>query len=163
MSALRRWKPGGRAKVAQPREPGMMAGVPEPFRHSVRVRYSECDLQGIVFNANYLTYVDDALTELWRAAVPGGYTGMVESGVDMVVGEANIRYLAPARVDDLLDLDVSVARLGTTGMTLEVAIGCEGRSLTEVTMRYVFVAAGDGGKVPIPDAVRAVLSPRATP
>ena len=105
----------------------MMAGVPEPFRHSVRVRYSECDLQGIVFNANYLTYVDDALTELWRAAVPGGYTGMVESGVDMVVGEANIRYLAPARVDDLLDLDVSVARLGTTGMTLEVAIGCEGR------------------------------------
>ena len=112
MSALRGWKPGGRAKVAQPREPGMMAGVPEPFRHSVRVRYSECDLQGIVFNANYLTYVDDALTELWRAAVPGGYTGMVESGVDMVVGEANIRYLAPARVDDLLDLDVSVARLG---------------------------------------------------
>ena len=140
----------------------MMAGVPEPFRHQVRVRYSECDLQGIVFNANYLTYVDDALTELWRAAVPGGYTGMVESGVDMVVGEANIRYLAPARVDDLLDLDVSVARLGTTGMTLEVAIGCEGRSLTEVTMRYVFVAAGDGGKVPIPDAVRAVLSSKVT-
>ncbi len=139
-----------------------MAGVPEPFRHTVRVRYSECDLQGIVFNANYLTYVDDALTELWRATVPGGYSGMVESGVDMVVGEANIRYLAPARLDDLLDLDVAVARLGTTGLTLAVAIGCGGHALTEVTIRYVFVTAKDGDKVPIPDPIRAVLEPYAT-
>lgn len=139
-----------------------MAGVPEPFRHTVRVRYSDCDLQGIVFNANYLTYVDDALTELWRATVPGGYRAMVESGVDMVVGEANIRYLAPARVDDMLDLDVTVARLGTTGLTLAVAIGCDGRALTEVTIRYVFVTAKEGGKVPIPDEVRAVLEPFVT-
>lgn len=136
-----------------------MAGVSAPFRHSLRVRYSECDLQGIVFNANYLTYVDDALTELWRAAVPGGYTGMVGSGVDLVVGEANIRYLAPARVDEVLDMDATVARLGTTGLTLEVAISCEGRELAQVTMRYVFVAAKEGGKLPIPDVVRAALEP----
>lgn len=139
-----------------------MAGVPEPFRHSVRVRYSECDMQGVVFNANYLTYVDDALTELWRAVVPGGYMEMVEAGVDMVVAEANLRYLAPARVDDVLDLDVTVSRLGTTGLALAVAIGCEGRALNEVTIRYVFVAAKEGGKVPIPDAVRAALTPYAS-
>lgn len=149
-------------KVALRLERVMMAGVSEPFRHQVRVRYSECDLQGIVFNANYLTYVDDALTELWRAAVPGGYTGMVESGVDLVVGEANIRYLAPARVDDVVNLDATVTRMGTTGLTLEVAISSQGRELTRVTMRYVFVTAKEGGKVPIPDEVRNALQPYVT-
>ena len=39
-----------------------------PFSHRLRVRYGECDAQGIVFNANYLAYVDVALTELWREA-----------------------------------------------------------------------------------------------
>ena len=40
-----------------------------PFVHEIRVRYGECDPQGIVFNANYLAYFDVAFTELWRAAV----------------------------------------------------------------------------------------------
>ena len=37
------------------------------FRHSIRVRYGECDMQGVVFNAHYLAYVDDALEHrrLW--------------------------------------------------------------------------------------------------
>ncbi len=40
-----------------------------PFVHELRVRYGECDPQGIVFNANYLLYFDVAFTELWREAV----------------------------------------------------------------------------------------------
>ena len=39
-----------------------------PFRHRIRVRWNECDPQGVVFNANYLAYFDVALTELWREA-----------------------------------------------------------------------------------------------
>lgn len=134
----------------------MMAGVPEPLRHSVRVRYSECDLQGIVFNANYLTYVDDAITEIWRA-LPGGYAAMVERGIDIVVAEASLSYRAPARFDDHLDLELVVTRLGTTGMTSDVRISCQERLLTEVTLRHVFVTAGEGAKTPIPDDVRAAL------
>jgi len=136
-----------------------MAGVPEPFRHQVRVRYSECDLQGIVFNANYLTYVDDAVTELWRATLPGGYAAMVDAGVDLVVGEASLRYLAPARFDDHLDLELTVTRMGTTGLTTDVRIAREGRTLAEVTLRHVFVTAGEGAKTPIPDHIRAALEP----
>ena len=58
----------------------------EPFRHRLRVRYNECDPQGVVFNANYLTYFDLTMTELWREL--GGYQAMVDAGVDMVVAEA---------------------------------------------------------------------------
>src|ERR1700693_4601726 len=58
--------------------------LPAPFIHELRVRYGECDPQGIVFNANYLLYLDVAFTELWRNAV-GPWHEMVERGVDAVV------------------------------------------------------------------------------
>ncbi|MGG7572430.1 acyl-CoA thioesterase [Streptomyces sirii] len=47
------------------------------FTHRLRVRYSECDQQNVVFNGHYLFYYDVALTELWRE-VTGGYASMVE-------------------------------------------------------------------------------------
>ena len=40
----------------------------EPFRHRLRVRWSECDLQGVVFYPQYLAYLDHTVTELWREA-----------------------------------------------------------------------------------------------
>ena len=63
----------------------------EPFAHRMRVRYAECDAQGIVFNAHYLAYIDQTMTELWRAAF-GGYEPMLEHGLDIVVAEARLRF-----------------------------------------------------------------------
>lgn len=131
----------------------------ESFRHRIRVRYSECDLQGVVFNANYLTYMDEAITELWRVALTDGYAGMVEAGVDLVVAEAHVRYLVPARFDQHVEIDVRITRLGITGMTTELTIRHAGRTLTQGTLRHVFVAAGQGHKTPIPDAIRVALEP----
>ena len=66
----------------------------EPYIHELRVRYGECDPQGIVFNANYLLYFDVAFTEMWRAAV-GPWQEMVSRGIDAVVAETNISFRAP--------------------------------------------------------------------
>ncbi len=93
---------------------GYSPRVPEPFRHRIRVRFNECDGQGVVFYANYLVYFDLAMTELWREAFGNGYAGMIESGTDAMVAEANIRYRASARFDDELDLVAAVTRIGTT-------------------------------------------------
>ena len=125
----------------------------------MRVRYSECDLQGVVFNAHYLAYADQALTELWRSVVEGGYQGMVGTGTDMVVAEAQLRFLAAARFDDELDVEVAVTRLGNTGMTTDLRIVRDAEPLVEVAMRHVFVDAAGAGKRPIPDAVRLGLAP----
>ena len=78
-----------------------------PFRHRIRVRWNECDLQGVVFYANYLMYFDVAMTELWREAVEP-FGDMNATGADMVVAEARIAYRASARFDDELDLVASV-------------------------------------------------------
>jgi acyl-CoA thioester hydrolase len=125
--------------------------------HRLRVRYSECDPQGIVFNANYVTFFDIALTELWRAAI-GRYDAMVQAGVDMVVAEARARYLAPAGFDDVLEIETDVERLGRTSMITRHTVRREGTVVVEGEMRHVFVDARRREKTPIPDDVRAALA-----
>jgi acyl-CoA thioester hydrolase len=134
--------------------------VSEPFRHRLRVRYNECDPQGVVFNANYLTYFDLTMGELWREL--GGYQAMVDAGVDMVVAEATIRYLAPLRFDDELELVARIRRLGDTSMTTELVIEDGGEPAAEGELRHVFIDTGTGRTAPIPDAIRAGLTRYAT-
>ncbi len=72
-----------------------------PFRHELQVRYNECDPQNIVFNANYFTYFDITITELWRTAFQTSYASMIaDHGIDMVVAEASARFHGSARFDD---------------------------------------------------------------
>jgi acyl-CoA thioester hydrolase len=135
-----------------------LPAVAAPYIHRLRVRYGECDAQGVVFNAHYLAFFDIAITELWRAAF-GSYDVMLERGVDIVVAEAHVRYLKPARFDDVIDLEILVTRLGNTGMTTSHTIRRDGEELVLGEIRHVFVDPNGSGKKPIPDWVRAGLEP----
>ncbi len=130
--------------------------MPKAFTHVLRVRYGECDPQGVVFNANYFTYFDVALTELWRDAV-GPYTEMMDAGVDMVVADARARYLAPAGFDDELRIDVLVTRLGTTSMVTRMSVTRGSTLVVEGEMRHVFVHIGTKRKIEVPAAIRRGL------
>lgn len=122
-----------------------------------RIRYHECDAQGVLFNAHYLALFDMAITELWRDML-GGYETMTARGVDIVVGEAHVRYLRPARFDDLVDVAVEVAELGTTSMRTEYEVLRDGEQLATGWVRHVFVDMATMTKTPIPDDLRAALS-----
>jgi acyl-CoA thioester hydrolase len=127
------------------------------FVHHLRVRYNECDAQGHVFNANYLVYFDVALTELWRDAL-GSYEALTADGLDLVVAEVGVRFRAPARFDDELDITLEVERLGNTSMVSAIGIARDGDTLAEGRIVYIFVRADrPGEKVPIPDHVRRRL------
>jgi len=130
----------------------------EPLTHPIRVRYSECDQQGIVFNANYLVYFDVADTELLRHAV-GSYGELVERGIDMVVAETSLRFLRPAQFDDELDLEISLTALGTTSKTSRLRILRDGELLVEGSMRHVFINPETKQKQAMPDDVRRALEP----
>ena len=126
------------------------------------MRYGECDPQGIVFNANYLLYFDVVFTELWRAAV-GPWQEMVERGVDAVVAEANIKFLAPARYDDVLTLSATVARLGRTAITTDIDVLREDETLIKGQLRHVCVATDTWAKTDLPDWVRDGMRAYAAP
>ena len=128
-----------------------------PFRHQLRVRFQECDPQGVVYFARYPEYYDLTITELWREAL-GGYQLMVDAGVDMVVAEQRIRYIAPARFDELIDVEMAIDKLGTTSMLSSYAITRDEELLVEGDFRHVFIEAATKAKAPIPHDVRAALA-----
>jgi acyl-CoA thioester hydrolase len=129
----------------------------EPFTHEFRVRYAECDVQGVVFNSHYLAFVDVAITELWREALPGGYNAMLDREVDVVVAEAHLRFKSSARFDDLLRIEVVVRRLGTTSIVTRHRICRDDDLLVEVEIRHVAVSRETYAKTSIPDWLRAGL------
>jgi acyl-CoA thioester hydrolase len=130
----------------------------EPFAHTLRVRYAECDAQGVVFNANYLAYVDVSMTELWRAAF-GGYNAMLDRGVDLVVAETHLRFEQPARFDDELTLEVAITRLGNSSIVSDHRVRRGRDSLAQVSIRHVVVDRQTLRKAPIPDWARTGLAP----
>jgi acyl-CoA thioester hydrolase len=127
-----------------------------PFVHRLRVRFHECDPQGVVFNAHYFAYFDVALTEMWRAAF-GSYQSVVDQGTDVVVVEAAAIYRAPARFDEEIEVELAIARLGTTSMTTQTAVRRDGQLLVEGRLVHVFVDPATMAKQTIPDHVRAGL------
>jgi acyl-CoA thioester hydrolase len=136
--------------------------LPAPFVHELRVRYGECDPQGIVFNANYLLYFDVAFTELWRAAV-GPWQEMVARGVDAVVAEANLNFRSPARFDDQLELQAQVAQFGKSAITTEIDVVRGEELLVAGRLRHVCVSTETWRKTDLPDWVRSGLQRFARP
>jgi acyl-CoA thioester hydrolase len=135
--------------------------VGAPFVHRLRVRYHECDPQGIVFNGNWFAYFDVTLTELWRAAF-GSYEAMVEAGSDVVVVDASASFKASARFDDELEVAMGIARLGGSSMTSAFTATRDERVLVEGRLVHVFVDPATMAKQRIPEDVRARLAPWVT-
>jgi acyl-CoA thioester hydrolase len=132
--------------------------VPQ-FVHRIRVRYNECDAQGAVFNANYLVYFDVTITELWREAFGSYDVALQKFGLDLVVAEANVRYLKPARFDDELDVQLTIEKIGSTSITECYDVLRDRDKIAEGVVRHVFVDLADGGKREMPNEVRGALEP----
>ena len=136
----------------------MTPTVGKPLIHILRVRYGECDLQGIVFNAHYLSYFDTSITELWRTAC-GSYQAMLDRGVDIVLAEANLRFRKPARFDDELSLAIGVTHLGTTSVITHHTASVADSLVAEGELRHVLVDRVTVAKTPLPDWLREGLEP----
>ena len=93
-----------------------MSALPNPF--SIRVYWEDTDAGGVVFYANYLKFFERARTEWLRAAGVGQQALRDETGAMFVVAEVQMRYLAPAKLDDLIAVGVQVAEQGAASMVL---------------------------------------------
>jgi acyl-CoA thioester hydrolase len=127
-----------------------------PLHMALRVRYHECDAQGIVFNANYLAYLDMAFFELWRD-VCGSYRDLLAQGRDTVVAETQLRFVRAAHYDDELEVRTAIDHLGTTSLILAFEVRRGDELIAEATSRYVFVSTETMEKAEPPEAVRAAL------
>jgi acyl-CoA thioester hydrolase len=127
------------------------------FFHSLRVRWAEVDMQGIVFNGHYLTYFDVAFTEYWRATGLPSVLEQAAAGKEMFARKASIEYQDSARFDDVLDIGVRCAALGRTSMRFVVEIHRGEDHLISGELVYVYADTSVRKGVPVPDDWRAAI------
>jgi acyl-CoA thioester hydrolase len=133
-----------------------------PFVHTIRPRYAEVDMQGVVFNAHWLTYFDDSCTRFFEAI---GYEPNVAffRDFDVMLVKAVLEWQGPARFDEPVDIAVSPSRLGTTSLDLRYVATTDGEPACSATITYVSVKPSTHAPVPIPAELRTRLEERLIP
>lgn len=124
-----------------------------PVTYVRKVRYSDTDAQGIVFNGNYATYFDDTLTDLFDVI------GYEWGEVEVVLARMEIDYRSPARLGDTLVTGARVARIGNTSVTVELATWEQSseRLVAEGKQVQVTVSGKDFRPVPVPPELVAAI------
>jgi YbgC/YbaW family acyl-CoA thioester hydrolase len=124
----------------------------------LRVRWSEVDLQKIVFNAHYLMYFDTAVADYWRAlALPYEET-MHQWGGDLYVKKASVEYFASARYEDQLDVMLKCAKVGNSSVVFEGAIFRSDQLLVTCELIYVYANPATQKSQPVPAELRDLLT-----
>ncbi|MEQ1931183.1 MAG: thioesterase family protein [Parvularculaceae bacterium] len=125
----------------------MSARADFAFLHPLRVRWNECDAQGIVFNANYFVYYDIAIWEWTRALGYPRYTDAPE----FVTAHAECDYLGSAMFDDEIDIGMRAARLGGKSMDIAAAVFRGETLLNAGKLTYVHVRQGTKETAQLPE------------
>ena len=143
----------------------MQENVSPPFRFQLRVYWEDTDAGGVVFYANYLKFFERARTEWLRSLGHEQERLRIETGAVFIVTDTAVRYLRPARLDDLLAVTVRVAHAGRARMTIAqqawrvpAVQGDTEELLAEGTIRIGCVDAGTFKPQRIPSSIAKSLT-----
>jgi len=128
-----------------------------PIRYDRKVRYSDTDAQGHVFNVNYFRYFDDAITDYMEAAMGGDHAA---AGYEIVLAHAECDFAASARLGEKLTTEVRVERLGRTSLTfvLTVTEGEAARPICRGKEVYVVVDPKTFAPMEVPPSLREAVA-----
>jgi acyl-CoA thioester hydrolase len=118
----------------------MAATSPEPVhRLAVRVYYEDTDAGGIVYHASYLRFAERARTELLRELGLDHRRLLDEHGLIFAVRRCTVDFLAPARLDDLLEVETRLARRGGASLDLVQEVLAGRRLLARLAVRLALL------------------------
>jgi acyl-CoA thioester hydrolase len=136
----------------------MRSETPVPsFSLPVRVYFEDTDAGGVVYYANYLRFFERCRTEWLRSSGHDQRDLAAHAGILFVVRSVNIDYLLPARLDDQLQIGLSVEKLGRAQIVFRQQALRGGELLATATVQIVCVAAATMKTTPIPDFLRTLL------
>lgn len=123
------------------------------------VRFGHCDPAGIVFYPRFFELVQEATEDFFREALDAPFDVLV--GRDDVVMPAvslEVRWGAPSRLADMLDIDVGVARLGAASVDFAYVVSCRGERRMAMRTRQVQALRTTGRSTPIVEPLRGRLA-----
>lgn len=98
--------------------------MPAEFIWNVRVYYEDTDAGGIVYYANYLKFFERARTEWLRQINVGQHALLQEHDAMFVVKSVSAEYHAPAKLDDVIKLTLSIEKLGRASISFVQEAWC---------------------------------------
>lgn len=130
------------------------------FTHSIRPRYAEVDMQGVVFNAHWLTYFDEAATRFFDdLGFPPKETFVEGGAFDVMVVKASLEWQGPAGFEDDVRIAVRPDRLGTKSFDIRCSASVDGHPACEGVITYVCITPATKSSVEMPDVLRRALEP----
>jgi acyl-CoA thioester hydrolase len=134
------------------------------FVQEFRVRYNECDMQNVVFNANYFIYADDAVAQFVRQGLADelgkdiSAIDLIEVGFDFMLKTITATWHKGAKYTDIIHAACSVSRWGNTSFDVAVDMTVNGEQVFDCVITYVSVTPGAPQPVQVPDVVKRALS-----
>ena len=134
------------------------------FVQDFRVRYNECDMQNVVFNANYFIYADDAVAQFVRQGLADelgkdiSAIDLIEVGFDFMLKTTTATWHKGAKYTDIIHAACSVSRWGNTSFDVAVDMTVNGEQVFDCVITYVSVTPGAPQPEQVPDVVKRALS-----
>ena len=131
----------------------------QPFVWQLRVYWEDTDGGGVVYHSRYLNFFERARTE-WLRSVGIDQSELAgEQGILFVVRRVEIDFMAPAKMDDQLDVSVRPVRIGGTKLELEQELvrGGDGEVLARAAVTAACLAAETFKPTRLPGWIRARL------
>ena len=128
------------------------------YKSEIRVRFGETDLQGVVFNANYLLYVDTAQMDYLRT-IGVSYQDMLDRGYDIVIVDASLQFLAPAHFDEILEIYARISHIGNSSIKMDYEIyeAASERFVARAQTAYVIIGKEAQTSVRVPPYIRRAV------
>ena len=157
---------GSRVRCSLRQRPGILIHMVEPFRTTRLVEFSDTDMAGIMHFSAFFRYMESAEHELlrsWGYSIFDQHHGLTLSYPRV---KATCEYHAPAHSEDVLEIAVTVSRVGTKSITYRFAFRSEGRQIATGEVICVCCRIEQGHaptSIPIPDELakrlRAIEEP----
>jgi len=128
-------------------------------RFAVRVYYEDTDAGGIVYHSRCLNFAERARTELLRVVGVEQSALRRDHGIVFAVCDCQVRYLRPARFDDLLEVRSRLTELRGVSVNVAQEVWRQDERLVCLDLRVAAVGVDDGRPARIPENVRAALVP----
>lgn len=133
---------------------GYMEGVVHVL--PVRVYYEDTDAGGIVYHANYLRFAERARSEMLRSIGAGGASPMAKAGLAFVARHCTLDYIAPARLDDALEVRSRLVSVGAATVLAEQIVTRGTDEIVRIDIKLA-VIGGDGKPRRLPAEIRSAL------
>lgn len=128
------------------------------FRHSLDVRFRDCDPMGHVNNAVYLTYLEQARFAHWREVWGINFERLPPGTPGVILARAEIDYRLPARYGDVLEIRIGLEKVGRTSFTyVYEVVDQDARVVANARTVLVMYDYTAGRPSPISDELRTKL------